>query len=73
MTIDSDQARGMNPKILHVAIGVLNTAPLRAMVRAAPGDGQRYDVLLETHWNHVTAATMVGLLFFILRMFTFAV
>jgi len=41
----------MNPKILYVAIGVLNTAPLRAMVRAAPGDGQRYDVLLETHWE----------------------
>jgi hypothetical protein len=32
-------------------IGVLNTAPLRAMVRAAPGDGQRYDVLLETRWE----------------------
>ena len=30
---------------------MLNTAPLRAMVRAAPGDGQRYDVLLETHWE----------------------
>jgi hypothetical protein len=30
---------------------VLNTAPLRAMVRAPPGDGQRYDVLLETHWE----------------------
>ena len=30
---------------------MLNPVPLRAMVRAAPGDGQRYDVLLETHWE----------------------
>ena len=29
VTIDSDQARGMKPQNLHVAIVVLNTAPLR--------------------------------------------